>query len=45
MFYGYQEVIVCMLLLPVTLNIVLPLVMLVVWLLKKLVMGENPLMQ
>jgi hypothetical protein len=41
MFYDYQEVIVCMLLLPVALNIVLPLVMLVIWLLKQLVMGNR----
>ena len=41
MFYNYQEVIVCMLLLPVALNIVLPLMMLVVWLLKQLVMGKR----
>jgi hypothetical protein len=41
MFYNYQKVIVCMLLLPVALNIVLPLVMLAVWLLKQLVMGKR----
>lgn len=41
MFYNYQGVIVCMLLLPVALNIVLPLVMLFVWLLKQLVMGKR----
>lgn len=41
MFYNCQEVIVCMLLLPVVLYIVLPLAMLVVWLLKQLVMGKG----
>lgn len=41
MFYNYQEVIVCMLFLPVVLYIVLPLAMLVVWLLKQLVMGKR----
>jgi hypothetical protein len=41
MFYNYQHVIVCMLLLPAALNIVLPLVMLVVWLLKQLFIGKK----
>lgn len=41
MFYNYQEIIVVMLLLPVALNIVLPLAMLVVWLFKQLVVGKK----
>ena len=37
MLYNYQEIFVYLLLLPVVLNILLPLAMLVVWLLKQLV--------
>lgn len=37
MLYNYQEIFVCLLLLPVVLNILLPLAMLVVWLFKQLV--------
>jgi hypothetical protein len=40
MLYDYREIMVCMLLLPVVLNIILPLAMLVVWLLKQLVTGK-----
>jgi hypothetical protein len=40
MLYDYRQIIVCMLLLPVVLNIILPLAMLVVWLLKQLVTGK-----
>lgn len=39
MFYNHQEVFVYMLLVPVVLNICLPLVMLVGWLLKQFVWG------
>jgi hypothetical protein len=41
MFYNYHEVIVYMLLVPVSLNILLPLAMLVIWLLKQLVKGNR----
>lgn len=40
MLYNYQEIFVYMLLLPVVLNILLPLAMLVIWLLKQLVIGK-----
>lgn len=40
MLYNYQEIIVGMLLLPVALNILLPLAMLAVWLVKQAVMGK-----
>lgn len=40
MLYDYREIIVCMLLLPVVLNILLPLAMLVVWLVKQAVTGK-----
>jgi len=41
MFYNYQEIFVAMLLLPLVVNILLPLVMLVVWLLSQLVLGKR----
>lgn len=40
MLYNYQEIFVCMLSFPVVLNILLPLAMLVIWLLKQLVAGK-----
>jgi hypothetical protein len=40
MLYDYREIIVCMLVLPVVLNIILPLAMLVVWFLKQVVTGK-----
>jgi hypothetical protein len=40
MLYDYREIIVCMLLLPVVLNVLLPLAILVVWLVKQAVMGK-----
>lgn len=36
MFYNYQEIVFCMLLLPALLNILLPLVILVVWIVLQL---------
>jgi hypothetical protein len=40
MLYDYRVIIVCMLLLPVVLNILLPLAMLLVWLVKQAVTGK-----
>ncbi len=40
MLYNYQEIIVYMLVLPVVLNILLPLAMLVVWLVKQALTGK-----
>ena len=39
MLYNYQEIIVWLFLLPVALNIILPLAMLAVWLVKQMLMG------
>lgn len=41
MLYNYQEIFVCMLLLPVVVNFVIPLGMLAVWLLKYLLVGKR----
>lgn len=41
MFYNYREIFVCMLILPVVLNILLPLAMLVVWFVKQVVFGRK----
>lgn len=41
MLYNYYFIIVLILLLPVTLNIILPLIMLAVWLLRQLVFGSR----
>jgi hypothetical protein len=41
MLYNYYLIIVLILLLPVTLNIILPLMMLAIWFLKKLVFGSR----
>jgi len=45
MLYNYQEFFVYMLLLPVVLNILLPLAMLVVWFVKYMVVGREKLPQ
>ena len=41
MFWNCEDLLVCMLLVPVVLNILLPLVMLLVWLVKYMVTGKS----